>query len=193
MKVTPQMTEDVVAEITGRDVVPLVKALHNKENVSEFTLASRIKKEINVTRNMLYRLYEHNLVTFTRKKDKKKGWYIYYWTFNQNRVAQLSSEIKKRKLERLQERLDREKNSQFFACPQGCIRLVFDQAAEFSFKCPECGTLLEQEDNSQKIADIEKDIATLNTELKTTTADAVTRKSAKPKASQKKKVKKSKK
>lgn len=177
MTVTPQAIEQVVVEVAGQDILLLVKTLRNRTNVSEFTLATQIKKEINVTRNMLYRLYDHNLVSFTRKKDKKKGWYIYYWTFNTKRIPTLLADLQKRKLERLQERLQREKNSTFFACPSGCIRLVFDQAADFNYKCPECGTLLNQEDNSAKVTEIEKEITQLHAAVE----------AAKPKITAKKK------
>ena len=34
--------------------------------------------EINQTRNILYRLTEHGIVSSTRKKDAKKGWYTYF-------------------------------------------------------------------------------------------------------------------
>ena len=107
VKASAAMIEDVVAEAAGPDVVQLVKVLRNKANVSEFTLAEKIKCEINQTRNMLYRLYENNLVTFIRKKDKKKGWYIYYWTFNEPRVKEIYLNLKKQKLAKLHDRLDR--------------------------------------------------------------------------------------
>jgi transcription initiation factor TFIIE subunit alpha len=72
MKASDKLLADVIVEVAGKDVLPLVKALKNKKNVSEFKLADAIKQEINLTRNMLYRLYDHNLVSFIRKKDKKK-------------------------------------------------------------------------------------------------------------------------
>ena len=150
-KVTSKIIEEAVAEVAGEDVIPLVKILKNKANVSEFKLAEGIKKEINLTRNMLYRLYNNNLVSFTRKKDKKKGWYIYYWTFNQKRIKDLVNILKKRKLERLEERLEREKNNQFYICPNNCMRLDFEQSHDFNFRCPECGSLLNMEDNTEKI------------------------------------------
>ena len=128
-----QLVEDVVTEVAGKDVVPLVKILRTKENQSEFKLAERIKREVNITRNMLYRLYNYNLVSFTRKKDKVKGWYIYYWTFNSNRVKDLLVKLKNNKLEKLQERLKREEHNQFYLCSNNCIRLDFDQAADFEF------------------------------------------------------------
>ncbi len=166
MKVSGKLVDEVVSEVAGEDVLPLVKALKNQKNVSEFKLASKIRTEINLTRNMLYRLYDANLVSFIRKKDKKKGWYIYYWTFNQKRVKDLMTGLKKKKLERLQERLAREEVGRFYVCSQGCIRLDFDQATEFEYKCPECGELLEHEDNTKKIAQLTKDITKLKKALK---------------------------
>ncbi len=164
-RATGNAMDEIISEVAGADVVPLVKALRNKKNLSEFKLADSIKKEINLTRNMLYRLYDNNLVSFIRKKDKKKGWYIYYWTFNQKRIRDLVKDLKKKKLERLEERLAREKTTQFYACKNNCIRLDFEQCHDFSFKCPECGELLNMEDNTQKIRTLEKDIADIKKEL----------------------------
>lgn len=166
MKLTNKLIEDVIIEVAGEDVVPLVKVLKNKKNVSEFKLAESIHQEINKTRNMLYRLYDSNLVSFIRRKDKKKGWYIYYWTFDLKRIKYLLHSLKKKRLVRLKERLDREKSSQFYACPNKCIRLDFDQAMNFEFKCPECGQLINQEDNTEKIKTLEKETKELETELK---------------------------
>ena len=157
---------EVVKELAGEDVIKLVKVLKNKKNVSEFKLADLIRQEINVTRNMLYRLYDHHLVTFVRKKDKKKGWYIYYWTFNPKRIKELAKKIKVAKLERIKERIEREKSTNFFMCANKCIRLDFDQATEFEYKCPECGEILQQEDNTRTIEELGKTIVQLEKELK---------------------------
>ena len=82
MKLTPELVAKTISSVAGEDVLPLVERLRGRQNVSEFILADEVQHEINAVRNMLYRLYHANLVTFTRKKDKQKGWYIYYWTFN---------------------------------------------------------------------------------------------------------------
>ena len=80
MRLSNKLIEETIGEVAGSDVIPLVMYLKNKKNVSEFKLAEHLTQEINTTRNMLYRLLKANLVTFNRKKDKQKGWYIYYWT-----------------------------------------------------------------------------------------------------------------
>ncbi|MBW2970245.1 hypothetical protein KY309_00470 [Candidatus Woesearchaeota archaeon] len=166
MKITSKIVEDVVSEVAGKDVLPLVKALRNKSNVSEFKLADSIKREINLTRNMLYRLYDNNLVSFIRKKDKKKGWYIYYWTFNNKRVKDLVDNIKKQRFERLSDQLEREKTTQFYSCANKCVRLDFSHSHDFNFKCPECGLLLDLEDNGKKIKELQAEFVKLAKELK---------------------------
>lgn len=166
MKLTGKVVDEVVAELAGPDVIPLVRALIDKSNVSEFKLADSLKAEINITRNMLYRLYDHNLVSFSRKKDKKKGWYIYYWTFNKNRVRDLLVSLKKKKIEKLQERLQREKTTQFYVSKEAGIRLDFEKAHDFNFKCPETGQLMEVEDNSSRITELTNDLERSEVELK---------------------------
>jgi transcription initiation factor TFIIE subunit alpha len=165
MRISNDIIEDVIVEVAGSDVVQLVRVLKNKKNVSEFKLADSIKQEVNTTRNMLYRLHNANLVSFIRKKDKKKGWYIYYWTFDMKRVKYLVFELKKKRLKKLRERLEREKEGQFFVCPNKCIRLDFDQAMNFEFKCPECGSIIQQEDNKELKEKIEKEIEELEKDL----------------------------
>jgi transcription initiation factor TFIIE subunit alpha len=167
MRISNNIIEYVVKELVGEDAIPLVNFLKNNKNISEFKIAEVIKKEVNSTRNMLYRLYENNLVSFIRKKDKKKGWYIYYWTFNQKRVKDLIVELKKKKFKKLKERITREEGGNFFGCKNKCIRLDFDQATDFTFKCPECGSVLDQEDNKKVIEDIHKEIKDLEKEMKT--------------------------
>ena len=166
MNTTNELIEKVVSETAGEDVCPLVKKLKNKKNFSEFKLAEALDQEINQTRNQLYRLLKHNLVSFNRKKDKRKGWYIYYWTFNLKRVRYLLSALKLQKIEKLKERLKRENEEYFFQCKNQCMRLSFEQATDFEFKCPECGDLLSQEDNTKKKEDIQKEIDSIEKELK---------------------------
>lgn len=166
LRLTKKVMDSVVGEVAGLDVVPLVHALKGRENVSEFILAEEIGQEINTTRNMLYRLQAANLVTFTRKKDKKKGWYIYYWTFNQTMIRILWKSVKTRQKERLANRLKRERTNQFYSAGQGSIRLSFEQAMDYDFRCPETGDILQPEDNTKLIKTLEKEIKDLEKQIK---------------------------
>ena len=161
MRLTTKTINYVIQNVAGSEAIDIVSFLKGKNNVSEFDIAESLKIDIKIVRILLYRLFKYNLVSSTRKKDKKKGWYIYYWTLNTNQIKHVFLDIQKHKLIRLKERLDREKNSLFFICENKCIRLNFDQAVNFNFKCPECGSLMRQENNQKKIEHIKKEIKTL--------------------------------
>lgn len=149
-------TADVITRIVGEDVLPVVKYLQDRKNVSEFKIAESIKLEVNATRNMLYRLHTHNLVTYVRKKDRLKGWYISYWTFNKSRVKDLQKHNDAEELSKLRERLEKEVRNQnsYFICPSLCMRLDFEEATNLDYKCPECGQLLKHQDNTKTISNL---------------------------------------
>lgn len=165
MRITPKIVDEAVAQSAGEDVLPLLKFLKKRKNVSEFKLAEWIKKEVNVTRNLLYKLYNINLVSFERIKDQKKGWYIYYWTFNVKKVKDLIKHQKKEKKERIKEMLKKEENNIFYSCEENCLRVEFGQAFDFEFKCPECGKLLEEQNNDKKIKKLKSDLIDLEKEI----------------------------
>ena len=154
-----------VAEVIGDEAVPVVQYLKGKKNISEFKIAESIKTEVNSVRKMLYAMQTNNLVSYYRKKDRQKGWYISYWTLKPESFDHLSIATRKQKLQQLNERLHKEEvyEGLFYICPSLCVRLEFDKAAEISFKCPECGTTLQHQDNSKTIEQLRSKISELET------------------------------
>ena len=142
-----------VAEVVGEDAVPIVQYLKGKKNISEFKIAESIKTEVNSVRKMLYAMQTSNLVSYYRKKDRQKGWYISYWTLKPESFDYLSLATKQQKLQQFKERLHKEETNEglFYICPTLCVRLEFEKAADISFKCPECGSTLQHQDNIKTI------------------------------------------
>jgi transcription initiation factor TFIIE subunit alpha len=165
MKLTLKDIEDLVRVIIGEDVIPLIKILFNKENISEFKLAEMLNITVNQIRNMLYRMYEQNLVVYIRKKDKKKGWYIYYWSLNNKGIENAILKTKLKQLDDLKIRISREQDSQFFVCPNGCMRFPIETAMEYEFRCQECGSLMKELDNKKTIDNIKGMISNLEKEI----------------------------
>ncbi|HIH58505.1 MAG TPA: hypothetical protein HA360_04330 [Nanoarchaeota archaeon] len=166
MKITLKSLEDLVITIVGEDVLPLVRILWGKNNISEFKIAEMLNVTVNQVRNMLYRLNEQNLVDFIRKKDKKKGWYIYYWSLNKKSIEGVLTKVNQKQLEDLKARLSREAEGLFYVCPMGCMRLQMEAAMEHEFRCQECGTLMKEQDNQKTVSNIKKMIIEREQELK---------------------------
>lgn len=163
MRLTNDKIYEAISNEVGDDVIPLVKYLKDRKNISEFKIAEKINQEVNQTRNMLYRLHGLHLVTYHRKKDRQKGWYISYWTFNKKRVKDIILISRKRNIDKLKDRLEMETQNinSYFICPSMCARLDFEKATDFDYKCPECGILLKQQDNSKTIEHIRRRIREL--------------------------------
>ncbi|MBR9698856.1 hypothetical protein GOV09_00160 [Candidatus Woesearchaeota archaeon] len=158
--ITQQKVDDTVGMVAGEIGIKIVKYLGEKKNVSEFVIADKLKLDMQTIRNTLYKLHNHHVATYIRKKDRQKGWYISYWTFNRKRIKDLLVSIRKFQVEKLRERLDKEEANRglFFICSKACARLDFDKATEFCFKCPECGSLLQQQENARTIEHLKEKI-----------------------------------
>lgn len=161
MKIKQDTIETVVRELVGPDAIEAVNYLVGKANVSEFVIAEELDVEIHEMRNLLYRSYEHNILTFNRKKDKKKGWYICYWNFNEEQIPHLVEKLRKQKLTKAKERLEREENNQFYMCTNACVRMDFDKAVEYNFHCPECGEVQQVQDNARTVEFLTERVAEL--------------------------------
>ncbi|MBN1157128.1 hypothetical protein JXA85_05895 [Candidatus Woesearchaeota archaeon] len=163
MRATKKRTDELIARLIGDDAVPVVGIIGDRKHVSEFEISSKIKQDIQVTRNILYRLHSKNLVSYKRVKDRKKGWYVSYWTVDKKRVKDLIDDFKTKELEKYQERLKAEEEylNNYYICKNICVRMNFDDAAEFSFKCPECGQVLDHQNNERTIEVLKEKIKEL--------------------------------
>lgn len=165
MRVTAKKAQEIIEEAVGADAMPIVDFLKGKKNISEFVVGEKTKTEIHIVRNVLYRLHNATLADYKRKKDSKKGYYISYWTFNQKALRDVSHRLQKNKLNKLQERLEKEEKNAgcFFLCSNTCVRMDFEQGTIHDFKCPECGSLLSQQDNTRTIEFLRGQIKELET------------------------------
>lgn len=153
----------IISESAGEDVVPIVKYLEKQSDKSEFEISEALDEAVNKVRSALYRLQTYNLVSYFKQKDKDKGWYVSYWSFNNKEVLPLGASMRTRKAKVLKKRLDREMRNKngFFICPNLCRRMEFVEASEEDFKCPDCGKLSVLQDNTKTIEKIKEKLKDL--------------------------------
>ena len=110
--------------------------------------------KLNTVRKTLYKLYSGKLAQFRRIRDKSTGWFIYYWWHEFDLFEEILME-KKREIEsKLRERLNFEENNYFFVCKtcqDSNLKYNFDTAFELNFKCANCSSPLEAQENQELI------------------------------------------
>lgn len=149
MKIDEKLINYVITELVGEEALPIIFYLRGKKQISEFIIAEELDMEIHLTRNTLYRLLDYNIVSFLRKKDRIKGWYICYWDFNEKIIPYLAEKLRLAKIARMKDRLEKETSNAFYICKSACTRMTFEKSMEFNFKCPECGEVMQEQDNSR--------------------------------------------
>ncbi|GIU68372.1 MAG: hypothetical protein KatS3mg001_222 [Candidatus Pacearchaeota archaeon] len=160
-----KLIDDSFSIVLGKQGLDLAKILDEKKYINEFIIAKKMNLTINQVRNFLYRLFEHGLVSNIRKKDKKKGWYTYFWKIEKiNTLEFLDKEIKKR-IYNLEHLLKSRETKRFYTCERCNIDYSEENALLNNFICHDCESVLVLKDNTKEINEIKKNIIYLKKEL----------------------------
>ena len=150
----------------GEEAITVVKSLRKLGEGTDETITNDCAVRLNTVRKVLYKLYDHGLVSCTRVRDEKTGWFIFYWRLQPDQLDAFIRSRKKRTLDKLKQRLDYERNHTFFVCKTDTeIRVTFEEGMESSFKCGKCGNQLESIENAQEVTILENKIERLEAEL----------------------------
>lgn len=156
---------DVVITIVGKHAEPIAEMLHTKKHVNEFTLAKKMELTINQTRNILYKLSDFGLVASIRKKDKKKGWYTYFWKIEIAKSLEfLKSKLNQRK-DVFTNQINKREANQFYVCELCNIEFSEEHAMMNDFTCNECGGIFAPKDNEKLLKGMRKNLDRIEVEI----------------------------
>ncbi|MEM0104617.1 MAG: transcription factor [Candidatus Methanomethylicia archaeon] len=157
---------EFVRELWGDEGVAIVSFLSENFDVTDEMLSQKTGIKLNDVRKILYSLFDNQLVSYKRIRDKSTGWFIYLWRLNKDNVEYVINTKKRAVLEKLKERYKYETQHVFLHCPKDNNRYSFEEALENGFKCSVCGGNLETFNNSliiqfleRKIKELEEDIS----------------------------------
>jgi len=145
--------------------VAIVDLLAGKKDVNEFLIAKKLELTINQTRNILYKLSDFGLVSFIRKKDKRKGWYIYFWTLNIAKSLDLLEKKLREELAQLEAQLKGRKERRYYICNTCSIEVAEEAALLNDFTCPECESVYELAGKEEIIKKLGREISKLRKEV----------------------------
>lgn len=156
---------NLVEELANEGTGSIAEILFNKKDVNEFIIAKKMELTINQVRNILYKLSNHGLVSFIRKKDSKKGWYIYYWTLNTEKCLVLIEKSLEKRVDDFEKSLGSREVDRYYLCKPCGIEVDEEKALENGFTCDECAEVYELSDNTHHVRDIKAKITRTRKEL----------------------------
>ncbi len=150
--------KEVVGIIAGKQVEDIVDLLGTKKYENEFIIAKKLDITINQTRNILYKISDYGLVSSIRKKDKKKGWYTYFWKIEILKSLEfLKSEVEKR-MKQASTQIEKREANRFYICKRCNIEFTEENAMLRDFTCNECGEIFKTKDNTKLIKELKKNL-----------------------------------
>lgn len=166
--VSLELTKDFLKGLGGESALELVKiCTKNRKPLTDEEIGKDLKLKITEIRALLNRLHFRGIASYDRTRNMKTGWYTYKWDIKPKRIAELILESQAERLEKLESKKSFESNYVFFSCNKECNLFPFEVAAEYEFKCPECGDTMKSVDGKKRVHNIENQIKTINSEVRT--------------------------
>jgi transcription initiation factor TFIIE subunit alpha len=152
--------------IAGQEGAKVAKVLIKMGRATDDQLSLKTNININDVRRILYSLHDASLISTERVRDEKTGWFIFYWTPQLDAVEGFVVSRRRKVLEKLKARLKYEQNHDFYDCVNlQCKRHTpFEEAIEYMFRCPSCGSDLAYVDNSNAVEKLQRKIKELEGE-----------------------------
>jgi len=156
----------VAAALGEEEAVKLIENLKGTEETTDEEIAAKTGIRLNLVRKILYKLYDHSLVSLRRTRDPKTGWFIFHWRLQPDQLEGFILSQKRRVLEKLSVRLEYERNHDFYHCnTAGCKRVPFEEAVELVFHCSTCGKPLAHSDNKRIVEKLTTKVDMLRKEM----------------------------
>ncbi len=157
--------KEVVVILVGKQAEPIADLLDSQKHVNEFLIAKKLGLTINQTRNILYKIADYGLVSSIRKKDKRKGWYTYFWKIENLKSLEFLRDMLSKKIENINNQIKSRETKMFYVCPECHVEYNEENALLHDFTCPECGQVFVKSDNAKILKELTRDRERLNREL----------------------------
>jgi len=151
----------------GDEAVKVVEVLQRQKEATDDAIAAETAIRLNTVRKILYKLYDHALVSSTRVRNETTGWYTFYWRLQPDQLDAFIRSRKRRTLEKLKSRLEHERGHSFYVCEKCSeVRMTFEEAMETAFRCPKCGGHVTGVENTKIVEKLSELIKKLEDELR---------------------------
>ena len=161
-----ETAQTLITNIAGDSAIKLVQICEKKKkSVTDEEISKKLGIKVTEVRTILNMLHFWGITSYNKNKNKKTGWYTYTWEIKFGRITELLIENYLEKILKLEEKKRLEENYVFFTCKNQCEHHPFEIAAEYQFRCPECGGSMNPINNKKQLIKMNKKIDLMKEEL----------------------------
>ena len=159
------LLKEVIVIVAGKQAEDIADLIYSKKHQNEFIIAKKLDITINQTRNILYKISDHGLVSSIRKKDKRKGWYTYFWKIEIIKSLEFLKNILVKRIQQLDHQIKSRETKMFYSCENCNIEFNEENALLHNFTCNECGRIFTQKDNTKILRELKRHSEKLKRDL----------------------------
>ena len=153
-----EFLKEAVISVAGKQAEDFIKYIDAKKYTNEFLIAKKLGITINQLRNILYKLSDEGIVSSVRKKDKRKGWYTYFWKIEIFRSLDFLRQILEKKINQMNHQIESREKKFFYVCKRCNIEFNEENALLRDFTCGECGEVFVTKDNTKLLKELKKNL-----------------------------------
>ena len=161
-----KLIKEAVVIVAGKQSGEIIEFLDRNRYINEFLIAKKMDITVNQVRNILYRLSDKGLVSSTRKKDKKKGWYTYFWKVETLKALEFFRDILIKRIEQISFQIKSRETKDFYICERCNIEFSEENALLYDFTCNDCGGIFSAKDNTSVLNEFSRNLDKLRRKLK---------------------------
>ena len=157
--------KEIVVIVVGKQAEEIAELLNSKKYINEFLIAKKLEITINQTRNILYKISDYGLISSIRKKDKRKGWYTYFWKLEILKSLEFLRNILRKKIDQINYQIKSRETKEFYICERCNIEFNEENALLNNFTCNECGDIFIIRDSTKLLRELRRNLDKLNKKL----------------------------
>lgn len=161
MAEVPDDVRELISEKLGDDGVEILDQLAELGEATDTELSELLDKRTSQIRKALYGMYEERVADYEENRDPSNGWLTFVWQITPEQAMRSMEEARAKAAEEIRKEIAYEREKDFYACPNACARLPFEEAMDFEFACPDCGNQLEHEEPEARIEELNDQLQSL--------------------------------
>jgi len=150
--------KEAVISVVGKQAEEITNYIDSKKYTNEFLIAKKLGITINQLRNILYKLSDEGIVSSVRKKDKRKGWYTYFWRIEILRSLGFLKHALEKKINQMNHQIESREKKNFYICKRCNVEFNEENALLRDFTCSECGEVFVMKDNTKLLKELKKNL-----------------------------------
>ena len=160
-----EFLKNSVSLVAGKPSENIVDVISDKKYINEFLIAKKLDLTVNQVRNILYKLSDEGLVSSIRKKDKRKGWYTYFWQIEPLKALEFLKANVMRRANQIKTQIESREAKTFYVCNRCNVEYNEENALLNDFTCNECGDIFVIKDNTKLLRELKKNLEKQNKEI----------------------------